>query len=81
MATRKLEIFEHDYDKGAGKSSQSDTVELRNGKLYVGASAAEIVDSLERRLSHALGHSPTDEEIFNELANYSNGYIGGREIF
>ncbi len=74
---RKLEIYSHRDDKGPGTTSH---VRLSDGVMTVESSVADVVSGETKRLQKRLGRRPTNEEVFNHLAHWSNGYTAGREL-
>jgi hypothetical protein len=56
-------------------------VDLADGILMTSNEVvAKIVEGQRRRLEMHLGRTPTDTELFDHLASWSNGYVGGREL-
>lgn len=77
--SRRLELIDHQHDVGPGRSPS--TVDLAAGVLTTSSDVVtQIVDGQRRRLAMHLGRSPTDTELFEHLAGWSNGYVGGHEL-
>lgn len=73
-AMKTLEIYSHKTDESLGKVVQDD------GQLTAEDSVADIVRGQQKRLTRLLGVEPSDSALFDHLATWSNGYIGGRLV-
>lgn len=78
---RQLEFYDHQHDSGPGQSSPDSRVTLSDdGVLTPAPLVADIVEGQRRRLARYLGRPPSETELFEHLASWSNGYLGGREL-
>jgi hypothetical protein len=76
---RRGQIYDHSDDQVFGE------VLLSGGTLTVlDAQIEALVDGQRRRLTWFMSESgrpePTDEQLFDHLVTWSNGYVGGREV-
>ena len=76
---RQLEIYSHQGDTGPSGVTHV-TLSDDGEALAVGPPYDDIVKGQTKRLERFLGRRPTNTEVFEHLASWSNGYTAGREI-